>query len=491
MKEIVMIPIGELHHHPENPRKDLGDLSELTESIRKNGIFQNLTVVKGHQMSKAEFVAEARAEGADKASAEGMYRPEDAWTGEGYTVVIGNRRMEASKAAGLAEVPCVISDMDHREQIATMLEENMQRADLTVYEQAQGFQMMMDLGFSAHEISEKTGFGETTVRRRLKMAEMDPKLLKKACEAKDTERQITMHDFEQLAQISSVKTRNELLKDIGDRNFEWRLNRELNKQKADAVRPAALKELKDAGITALKDSDEYSSKYERLYQDNIDLSEWQPGKKLIPKSKEKLFYFISNGDTVKFYIAAKKKEKEEPPKKTAAQIEKEKQIETAWKIADRVTEASAELRCEYATGLKVTQKNAMEMLQWALIASMSDFVDHNYNRYEMARDAFDVKGQYRWEMVDDLKQKVMQMKQSEWPTLILVLFEGIPKEKKQYESFAGGYRKEMPVYQRNTRLEQCYEWLTQFGYQMSDEEIRMMSGQHECFGKGAARDAGE
>ena len=484
MNNITMIQVEQLYHHPENPRKDLGDLSELTESIRKNGIMQNLTVVPGHRMTKAEWVAEARAEGADKVSAESSYDPENAEVSTGYTVVIGNRRMEAAKAAGLAEVPCVISDMDYKEQIATMLEENMQRADLTVYEQAQGFQMMMDLGFSAHEISEKTGFGETTVRRRLKMAEMDPKLLKKACEAKETERQITMHDFEQLAQINSVKTRNELLKDIGDRNFEWRLNRELNKQKADAVRPEALKELRAAGITELKESDEYSSKYDRLYQDNIDLSEWKPGKKLIPKTKEKLFFFISNGDTVKFYTAAKKKEKEEQPKKTAAQIEKEKRIENAWKIADRVTEASAELRTEYATGLKVTPKNAMEMLQWALVAGMSDWADHNYNRYEMARDAFDVKGQYRWEMVDDLKQKVMQMKQSEWPMLILALFEGIPKEKKQYESFAGGYRKEMPQHQRNTRLEQCYEWLTQFGYQMSDEEIRMMSGQHECFGKG-------
>ena len=38
MNEIVMIPIGQLEHHPENPRKDLGDLTELAESIRKNGI---------------------------------------------------------------------------------------------------------------------------------------------------------------------------------------------------------------------------------------------------------------------------------------------------------------------------------------------------------------------------------------------------------------------------------------------------------------------
>ena len=45
MNEIVMIPIKQLEHHPENPRKDLGDLTELAESIRKNGVMQNLTVV--------------------------------------------------------------------------------------------------------------------------------------------------------------------------------------------------------------------------------------------------------------------------------------------------------------------------------------------------------------------------------------------------------------------------------------------------------------
>ena len=56
MKEIVMIPIGELHHHPENPRKDLGDLTELAESIRKNGVMQNLTVIEGRYRTKEEFL---------------------------------------------------------------------------------------------------------------------------------------------------------------------------------------------------------------------------------------------------------------------------------------------------------------------------------------------------------------------------------------------------------------------------------------------------
>ena len=93
MNEIMMIPIGDLAHHPENPRKDLGDLEELTASIKANGILQNLTVVPDIETKK-------------------------------YLVVIGNRRFEAAKAAGLVELPCVISDMDHKTQVATMLDRN-------------------------------------------------------------------------------------------------------------------------------------------------------------------------------------------------------------------------------------------------------------------------------------------------------------------------------------------------------------------------------
>ena len=454
MNEITMIPLNLLEHHPENPRKDLGDLTELAESIRKNGVMQNLTVVPDMENSK-------------------------------YMVVIGNRRMEAAKLAGLADLPCVISDMDHKTQVATMLMENMQRQDLTVFEQAQGFQMMMDLGFSAADIAEKTGFGETTVRRRIKMAEMDAKQLKKACEAKDTERQITMFDFERLAQIENIKDRNELLKGIGDRNFDWNLTRKLRAQKAAAVRKDALAELKAKGIIQLKEQDEYSSKYDRLYQENVDLAEWKPGQKLIPKSKEQLYFYI-NDETVKFYTLAKKPEKEEKPKKTAAEIEKEKKIETAWKIADRITKASHERRTEFTAGLTVKPSNAMQMLRWTLTAAASDLIDHNYNQYSYLKKAYELEGEYRWDLTDGMKRKILDMKQSEWPKLIQALFEGLPEEAKNIESFAKGYRKEFPQFQRNTRLEQCYEWLTEFGYQMSDEEIRMMVGIHECLkgGKG-------
>lgn len=62
--------------------------------------------------------------------------------------------------------------MDEREQMQTMMIENMQRSDLTVYEQAQGFQMMMDFGQTVEQISDKSGFSQSTIRRRIKLLEL-------------------------------------------------------------------------------------------------------------------------------------------------------------------------------------------------------------------------------------------------------------------------------------------------------------------------------
>ena len=121
MAEIKYIPVSKLWRHPDNPRKDLGDVTELAESIKVNGVLQNLTVVP--------LIGEITKK----------------WDGESYRVIIGHRRLAAAKLAGLEELPCVVVEMSEREQLSTMLTENMQRSDLTVYEQAQGFQMMLDM----------------------------------------------------------------------------------------------------------------------------------------------------------------------------------------------------------------------------------------------------------------------------------------------------------------------------------------------------------
>ena len=453
MNEIVNLKIDQLKHHPENPRKDLGDLTELTESIRQHGIMQNLTVVFDDLQGSGK-----------------------------YLVVIGNRRMEAAKMAGLDMLPCVISEMDHKTQIATMLEENMQRSDLTLYEQAQGFQMMMDLGYTQKEISEKTGFSETTVARRLKMAQLDKKTFQQAVGM-----QITMDDLDRLGQLEDIKARNELLAEYGENNFDWKLNIAIKKQKAAKVRPKAMKLLEAAKVKPIPDRDKYSiyGKYESETGWRIELDKWDGKKDIIPETDGDLYY-RENGTDIEIYQKIKKP-KAEPVRKTQAEIEREQKIDLAWKIADRVTQTSHELRTEYASGLTVKPSNAMQMCRWAIIAAASDFMRHNYWTGERLKKNFEITGTYIEEQIDDLQKTITKMNQSEWPTLIQVMFEGLPEKDDEIERFTNGYRKDFPKHQRNTRLEQCYAWLTEFGYQISDEEIQMMAGTHECFKKGGGK----
>ena len=477
IKTIQMIPVRELYHHPENPRLELGDLTELAESIKAIGVMQNLTVVKGHRMTREEWVKEARAEGADKTSAEASYDPENAWTDAGYTVVIGNRRMEAAKLAGLDELPCVISDMDYRTQISTMLMENMQRADLTIYEQAQGFQMMMDLGFSVGEIAEKTGFGETTVRRRLKAAELDKKTFRQAVGL-----QISMDDLDRLGQIEDIKKRNELLKQYGDNNFDWMVHVAIKKQKADKVRPKAMKLLKDANAKEIPEKDKYNiySKYESKSGWRIELDKWDGKTNFIPKADGDLYY-RENGTDIELYQKTKK-QKAEPVRKTPEELAEEKRIALAWTTAERAQKTGRELRLAYARKMKVTPNNAMEMLQWALIAAC--VMTMGYNNPEMTlREMAGLEQVYSIPQREkDLFRYIYSMPQSKWPELIFLLFEG---DEKRASGYYYGSKYEIPKWQDCQRINLCYQWLKQFGYRMSDEEEQMQDGIHQVFQKEA------
>lgn len=177
--KIKMIPTENLVHHPDNPRKSIGDIEELTDSIRKNGVMQNLTVV-----------------------------PAEDELGK-FWVLIGNRRFEAAKRAGLEELPCRVAEgLSKIEQIGIMLEENMQRADLTIVEQAQGFQLMLDMGETVAGIAQRTGFSESTIRRRVKLNELDGDALSKAM----TSFQLTISDVAELEKVENVEKRNDLLK---------------------------------------------------------------------------------------------------------------------------------------------------------------------------------------------------------------------------------------------------------------------------------------
>lgn len=201
-----------IHQHPDNPRKDLGDLTELSESIKKKGIMQNLTVIPGH------------------------WDENRVHHDEGYTLIIGHRRFAAGKMAGVTMYPCrIVEDMSYKDQVGTMLEENMQRIDLTVLEQAEGFQMMLDLGDTEEQIAEKTGFSRTTVHRRLEIAKLDRDLVKEKTD-EDGVYQLNLKDLAELSRIEDVETRNRILKDAADsRQIKWKVEAEIKNKEREKM----------------------------------------------------------------------------------------------------------------------------------------------------------------------------------------------------------------------------------------------------------------
>lgn len=299
---ITNIEVSKLLQHPDNPRKSIGDVTELAESIKARGILQNLTVVPAEN---------------------GM-----------YTVIIGHRRLAAAKQAGLTEVPCAVVDMDYKTQLSTMLLENMQRSDLTIYEQAQGMQMMFDLGVPVAEIVEKTGFAETTVRKRLKIATLPTKQMQQA-----VERGGKLEDYVQIADIKNEKERCELLKKVGTRDFEFSLTRAKNRQIEAEKMPLVKAELKSIGAKAVK-GQIYSSAYEWIKQ--CEIVGWKEGTFKKPKGKEELFFEITS-----YGMAYLMRKKAKVPKKKEEKSECEQRIDSANRELMRLTKTAYECRVNF------------------------------------------------------------------------------------------------------------------------------------------------
>lgn len=226
MADIAYIPIRQLHPHPDNPRKELGDLSELAASIKENGVYQNLTVIPGHYLGKQEYIARCIADGGDVSAAEAAWTPKAVWSSEDYTIIIGHRRAAAAQQAGKFELPCSVVDMTEKEQLQTMMVENMQRSDLTVYEQAQGFQMMLDMGDTVECVADRSGFSQSTIRRRIKLLELNHDNFKKA-----EQRGATLSDFVELNKIEDLDARNRVLETLGTANFNREMQNALSDQK--------------------------------------------------------------------------------------------------------------------------------------------------------------------------------------------------------------------------------------------------------------------
>ncbi len=442
MGEMVYLPIELLHPHPDNPRKELGDLTELADSIRAKGIFQNLTVVPGHKTNEG-------------------------WDQSEYTVVIGHRRRGAAELAGLRELPCVVVEMTHKDQVQTMLLENMQRVDLTVYEQAQGFQMMLDLGDTVETIAEKTGFSKATVKRRLKMTELDPATLREV-----SSRQISLEDFDTLAKIEDIKVRNECLKSIGTANFSIEVERKIKKQNIAKNLPWVKNAIRALKAKKIAYSQTWGGVFDQIGKD-IQIDQLKGGKLNAPNPGAKKLHYYLEEDTgrLRFYL---EREKPAPVRRPQAEIDREKaQLEANDKCAE-LSALCHKLRSEFVKKLTYGSKNQKEMM-YGLIRGI--IVQGFHYTSVSATELFAVIGEERrWESGEEkrLTDLLLAKPASTYPGIIYAAFCD-----KNSETYHTTYNKQWPRHKENSRLDALYAWLTSAGYVMSDEEKAMQDGTHE------------
>ena len=441
---LVYLSVDLLHPHPDNPRKDLGDLSELADSIKVNGVMQNLTVVP-------------RSEG-------------------GYTILIGHRRCAGAKLAGLEKLPCIIVEMTPQEQISTMLLENILRHNLTVYEEAQAFQMMIDLGESPESIAEKTGFSSSTVRRRLKMSELDQNKLKEVC----SERQISIGDIDMLSKVKDQKMKDDLLDVIGTHDFDYKvkavLRRESRAEHWKYLEPV----IKNLGGKKLSSSDTYSSKYDRI--SSIDVEKFNEGDSLVIDGVRKTLYYFFDfnyGSSCSFYTEAVSKAKIQKSKK---QIAREKYVNEVTKQLQEITEIAFKCRVDFIKTLRMDKKDAASWIECCALALISEQTSYNYGMDDdllkelFGQELFDIH--IYAEKMTWLRDKATASDSSKFIPLLVYRSLGDRKEKRYY-SLLGPDR--FPVHEKSISLDWIYDFLCFFGYKMSSDEKMLKDGTHPLF----------
>lgn len=432
------ISIDMIKPHPNNPRKDLGDLTELADSIRERGILQNLTVVPDHD-----------------------YYNSDTKEFEQYIVIIGHRRLAAAKLAGLREVPAAVIEMDKRTQIATMLLENIQRVDLTVMEQAKGFQMMIDFGETVKGIAEKTGFSETTIRHRVRLNELNSEKFAEA-----VARGGRLEDYIALEKISNPKLKNKVLETVGTRDFQWTLNNALEEEAMPQRKKELLEFLKDWAkhVKSAPNNSSYEHNFYRYKLDNF--------KK--PKDAGKTeYYYVDSGNGTTLYKKTAAPEKKQKSDSEKSFKEREAKIK---ELSKRAYELRRQFVLNFSGGKKQAE-GVMAFTMVRLIRYGGSDTDELLKLLEIEVPKDEGKGYM--EMVN-LKRDLILKEFAFYPerVMLIIAWATIDNHEKYYSSRSYDYS---IVHEPNATLDAIYDGLIALGYEMSEEEQQLRDGTHELF----------
>ena len=147
-----LIPIDLIDPNPDQPRQVMGDLSELMASIAEKGILEPLVVRQ---------------------------------RGDRFQIIAGERRYQAAIQVGLRDLPVVIREVDESEMLELALIENLQRKDLTAFEEAEALQGLADrCGYTHEDLARRLGKSRTSVTESLTLTNM-PEDIRRLCRLAD------------------------------------------------------------------------------------------------------------------------------------------------------------------------------------------------------------------------------------------------------------------------------------------------------------------
>jgi len=187
-KNIINIPLEQIESNPFQPRLNFDDtaLQELANSIKKQGVIQPITVRKLDD--------------------------------EQYQLISGERRLKASKIAGLIDIPAYIRDATDKEMLEMALVENIQRENLNAIEIASSYQRLMDeCDLTQELLSERVSKNRTTVTNYLRLLKLPEEIQKGVIENK-----ISMGHARALINIPSIDTQLSVFKKIIDKDLSVR-----------------------------------------------------------------------------------------------------------------------------------------------------------------------------------------------------------------------------------------------------------------------------
>jgi ParB family transcriptional regulator, chromosome partitioning protein len=209
-----MLPLDLIEPNAEQPRTQLGNIEELAASIREKGVLEPILVRQ---------IAPNR-----------------------YQIISGERRYRAATLAGLDEIPAIELDVDDKEQLEIALVENIQRKDLTPFEEAEGFALLQQkFGYTHEKISQVIGKSRTTITETLLINDIPDRIRVMCREAGISNKSVLV----QVARANSEEAMEKLVRSFG----AGELSRDdLRKQTATKAEPKKAGRPKNY-VFALKD----------------------------------------------------------------------------------------------------------------------------------------------------------------------------------------------------------------------------------------------